>query len=140
MQTPHSFQSCLYYKRRLNTYNFTLYDLGTSDGYSYIWNEATAGRGECEIASCVYNYIEYMSQQNGKEDIIFYFDNCRAQNKNRYYVTMLWYCLQKLIFRQSPTSILKTDTPKMNMIVSTQQLNRPVKIFQYTQLLNGLQL
>ena len=27
LQTPHSFQSCLSYKRGLNTYNFTLYDL-----------------------------------------------------------------------------------------------------------------
>ena len=69
--------------------------MGTSDGYSYIWNEATAGRDACEIASCVYNYIEYMSQQKGKEDFIFYSDNCCAQNKNRYYVTMLWYCLRK---------------------------------------------
>ena len=70
LPTPHSFQSCLNYKRGLNTYNFTLYYLGTSDRYSYIWNEATAGRGACEIASCVYNYIEYMSQQNGMEDYI----------------------------------------------------------------------
>ena len=33
--------------------------------------------------------------QKGKKNFIFYSDNCCAQNKNRYYVTMLWYCLQK---------------------------------------------
>ena len=31
--TPHSFQSCLCYKRRLNTFNFTIYDLGTREGH-----------------------------------------------------------------------------------------------------------
>lgn len=71
-----------------------MYDFGTSDGYSFIWHEAISGRGACEIASCVYSYINIMSQK-GKKNFIFYSDNCCAQNKNRYYVTMLWYCLQK---------------------------------------------
>ena len=38
--TPHSFESALYYKRRLNTYN--LYDFGSTDGH---WNESIASRG-----------------------------------------------------------------------------------------------
>ena len=36
--TPYSFQSCLYYKRRLSTFNFTIYDLGTCEGHCYVWN------------------------------------------------------------------------------------------------------
>ena len=36
--TSHSFESCLYFKRRLNTFNFTVYDLSTHDGYCYVWN------------------------------------------------------------------------------------------------------
>ena len=51
--TPKSFESSLYYKRRLNTYNFTIYNLGKNEGHRYIWNETIAGRGASEIASCV---------------------------------------------------------------------------------------
>ena len=29
LNTPHSFESCLFYKGRLSTYNFTMYDLGS---------------------------------------------------------------------------------------------------------------
>ena len=34
--TPHSFESCLYCKRRLNTFNLTVYDLGTLDGHCFV--------------------------------------------------------------------------------------------------------
>ena len=38
-------------------------------------NEATAGRGAFEIASCVHIYIESMGRQNGLETFIFCSDN-----------------------------------------------------------------
>ena len=56
--TPHSNESCLYYKRRLNNFNFTIYDLGSKSGYSFLWNESTAGRGANEIASCLFSFIK----------------------------------------------------------------------------------
>ena len=34
--TPHSFESALYYRRRLNTFNFTMYGLGSTDGHCYV--------------------------------------------------------------------------------------------------------
>ena len=92
--TPHSFESCLYFKRRLNTFNFTIYDFGTRDGYCFVWNEAIASRGACEIASCLLSFIEKLSK-TGKRKLVMYSDNCCGQNKNRYFVTMLWYALQK---------------------------------------------
>jgi hypothetical protein len=92
--TPKSFESSLYYKRRLNTFNFTVYDFGTKDAFCYIWNETTAGRGASEIASCVFNFIKRQSAE-GKKKFIFFSDNCSSQNKNRYYIAMLWYCLNK---------------------------------------------
>ena len=92
--TPNAFASSMYYKRRLNSYNFTVYNMGTGNGYSYIWHESIASRGGNEIASCVFDYIKSMSQK-GKKDFIFFSDNCTSQNKNRMYVTMLWYAIQK---------------------------------------------
>ncbi|KAL3888956.1 hypothetical protein ACJMK2_001315, partial [Sinanodonta woodiana] len=44
LTTPKSFESACYYKRRLNTFSLTLYNLGNSDGYSFIWNESVSGR------------------------------------------------------------------------------------------------
>lgn len=72
-----------------------MYNLGTSDGHCYIWHESIAGRGACEIASCVFDFMKDMCKL-GKRKFIFYSDNCAAQNKNTFYVTMLWYALQKL--------------------------------------------
>jgi hypothetical protein len=90
--TPKAFESCIYYKRQLNNYNFTIYDYSTSDGYSFLWNESIASRGGCEVASCVYHYIQLKALE-GKKKFIFYSDNCVPQNKNRFFLSMLWYCL-----------------------------------------------
>ena len=90
--TPKSFESSLYYKRRLSTYNFTIYDLGKKDGFCYTWNETVAKRGSSEVASCILSFIAQKSKE-GFSEFIFYSDNCLGQNKNRQYVTMLWYCL-----------------------------------------------
>ena len=65
--TPKGFESSLYYKRRLNTYNFSLYNYETADGFCYVWNESISGRGASEMASCVYDFIE-KSSKNGKKD------------------------------------------------------------------------
>ena len=92
--TPKGFESALYYKRRLNTFNFSMYDLGTKQVQCFIWNESNSGRGACEISTCVYRYIEEMSKA-GKQNFVFYSDNCWAQNKNKHYVSMLWYAMQK---------------------------------------------
>lgn len=83
LMIPKRFESSLYYKRRLNTFNMTVYCLGTGDGYSYIWNEGIAHRGGCEVASCVYSFLKTMSEC-GKKKVVLYSDNCCGQNKNKY--------------------------------------------------------
>ena len=59
---PHSFESVLYYKRRLNTFNFTLYNIGTKDGYCYVWNETITCPGASIIDSCVLHFIKTISE------------------------------------------------------------------------------
>ena len=88
LQTPHSFEFALYYKRRLSTYNVTLYDLGFTDGYSFVWNETISSRGANEIAFCVSLFINEM-RKKGITDFVFFSDYCLAQNKNMFYATML---------------------------------------------------
>lgn len=84
----------MYYKRRLCRYNFTIYEYGTKDSYSYVWNECIASRGASKIASCIYDYVKFRSS-HGKTKFIFYSDNCGSQNKNKFHISMLWFCLQK---------------------------------------------
>ena len=95
LMTPKSFENSLYYKRRLNTFNFSIYNMAKKSGYCYVWNESISSRGACEIASCVYDFI-YLHSSQGKNDFSFFSDNCSGQNKNRYLITMYWFCLNKL--------------------------------------------
>jgi len=37
--TPHSMSSQLYYRRKLATYNLTVFDVAKKDGYYYMWHE-----------------------------------------------------------------------------------------------------
>jgi hypothetical protein len=78
--TPHNFESSLYYKRRLSTFNFTVYDLGTKNGYCYTWNETVAKRGGSEIASCVQSFIAEKSKA-GIKDFVLFSDNFQGLNK-----------------------------------------------------------
>jgi hypothetical protein len=42
--------NALFYKRKLSTYNLTVYSLADGKSINYMWHEATGGRGSCEIA------------------------------------------------------------------------------------------
>ena len=49
-------------------------------------------------------------------------DNCFAQNKNRYYATMLWYCLQKFDLACIENKNLEKVTRSMRTTASTVSL------------------
>ena len=85
LTTPKTNVSQAYYMRKLNTYNLSVYDYGTKNGFCYIWPEWLASRGANEIASCVVQYVTEMVNQ-GKRNIILYSDCCTGQNRNRYIV------------------------------------------------------
>ena len=133
--TPRSFESCLYYKRRLNTFNFSLYDLGTKDGFCFVWNETISNRGACEISSCVYHFIKKKVSE-GKKQFIFYSDNCCSQNKNRFYVTMLWFCIQKFKIQSITHRYLeKGHTQNENDAVhaTIESVSRNIPVFTSSQ-------
>ena len=50
---PKTKASSLYYKTKLQVHNFTLYNLGTKDGYCYAWDEA-----EGNLNSEVFSHIQ----------------------------------------------------------------------------------
>ncbi|XP_070194118.1 uncharacterized protein [Littorina saxatilis] len=96
--TPSSVESCLYYKRKLNTYNLTVYDYRNGQGYCNVWAETASSRGSNEIASCVYRYLERISKEAGVKKVVLFSDSCGGQNRNKNFLTMLWYALTKFHF------------------------------------------
>ena len=52
LYTPCSLVSTLYYKRKLATYNLSVYSHNNGQGTCYMLDESQAKRGSCEIATC----------------------------------------------------------------------------------------
>lgn len=94
LTTPHGNVSVFYYKRKLNVYNFTAFDLGSLQGYCYCWHEQIGKKGANEIASYVLNLIQSKLQDNVKE-FRFWSDNCGGQNRNRIVFLMYMYACWK---------------------------------------------
>lgn len=89
LQTPQSEVSSFYYKRKLLTYNFTIYT-GTKEGYCFMWDESIGKRGSNEISTCILKFIKIMKERGIKE-FSFYSDNCAGQNRNRFIYSMWEY-------------------------------------------------
>ncbi|CAB3237615.1 unnamed protein product [Arctia plantaginis] len=82
LPSPHGEVSILYYKRKLSTYNFTVFNMGTKDATCYMWHEGIANRGANEVASCLYDFIKE-HKRKGITEFRFWSDNCSGQNRNR---------------------------------------------------------
>ncbi|KAL4718003.1 hypothetical protein ACJJTC_003953 [Scirpophaga incertulas] len=80
--TPYGDVSVLYYKRRLATLNFTVFDLASKIGTCYMWHDGIAKRGSIEVSSCLLNFIKHYVEK-GVTDFRFWSDNCSGQNRNR---------------------------------------------------------
>lgn len=90
LPTPCGEVSSFYYKSKLNSMNFTVYNIAEKRGYCYLWSENIANRGANEIATCVFNYLKNYCL--GKT-VTFYSDNCCGQNKNKFIACMYLYAV-----------------------------------------------
>ncbi|CAG9765767.1 unnamed protein product [Ceutorhynchus assimilis] len=70
----------LYYAQKLKTYNFTVYNLATSEATNYIWHEGVGTKGSAEIATCLWHVLHNLDPF--VKDIIFYSDTASGQNRN----------------------------------------------------------
>ncbi|XP_055912304.1 uncharacterized protein LOC129946218 [Eupeodes corollae] len=74
--------SCFYYKRKLEVYNFTVYELASHEANCYVWDETIAKKGCVEVSNCLLKFIEeYVTK--GVRNFHFWSDNCGGQNKNK---------------------------------------------------------
>lgn len=88
LSTPCSEVSDFYYKSKLATYNFTIFDIGTKEGFCYVWSENVGRRGANEIGSCL---LQFLEQKCIEKHVTFYSDNCAGQNKNKYIASLYLY-------------------------------------------------
>ena len=91
LPSPKLTESSVYYKRKLSTYNLTVYSLADNRRTCYMWHEGTAGRGSSDIASCMLKYLT--SQKPEKENVVLFSDTCSGQNRNQFFCSMVVYAL-----------------------------------------------
>ncbi|KAB0790124.1 hypothetical protein PPYR_15557 [Photinus pyralis] len=77
----------IFYKRKLATFNFTIYEVPKRQGHSYIWTEFEGNRGSNEIATCLNKFIHSIS--NTVRHLVLYSDCCPGQNRNAVVACML---------------------------------------------------
>ena len=87
---PCSNESAVFYKRRLSVFNFTFYNIFDKNCFCYTWSETESKRGSSEIATCVYNALQFYDSK-GMKVASLYSDGCSGQNKNSIMATMLLY-------------------------------------------------
>lgn len=86
--------NALFYKQRLKSFNFTIYDVNTKRGDCFMWNEVQGKRGSCEIASCLYQY--FTSCSASVNHISCFSDSCGGQNLNKFVAAMCLTAVQEL--------------------------------------------
>lgn len=106
MPCPRGDVSNFFYVFKLNTLNFTIFEINTKDVNCFVWHEREANRGANEIGTCVLNYLEDLQRNatDGKKfDVIFYSDNCCGQQKNKFIISMYMYAVAVYDFINSIT-------------------------------------
>lgn len=94
LNTPTGNNINLYYSRKYNTYNCTIYESKTRNSYCYLWGESTGNRGCNEIVSCLFKYLMEINYRNHIISLFLFCDSCAGQNKNRAMFSMLYYALK----------------------------------------------
>jgi hypothetical protein len=87
LPTPFSLVSQAYYKRKLSSYNFTVYSLSDGKGTCFLWNETEGQQGSCEIATCLHLYLNSLSPCT--EQVTLFSDSCIGQNRSKFVASAL---------------------------------------------------
>lgn len=116
--------NALFYKRRLTSYNFTIYNVVSKQGDCFMWHESEGGRGSCEISSALFKFLNSLPPT--VEEIRFFCDRCGGQNLNKFVAGMFLLAVQKipqltsidLKFLQSGHSEMECDS--MHSAIGTE--------------------
>jgi len=130
LQTPKDETSVLYYKRKLATYNLTIYDGARKIGRCYVWHEGEGRRGANEVASCLAEFIEEHVQLYSTKEFRLWADNCAGQNKNKFVFTQLMRLSEKLgvkiVLRYLETGHTQNEADSVHHMVEEASKNHSV--------------
>uniref|UniRef100_A0A6P7H5S2 Uncharacterized protein LOC114346528 n=1 Tax=Diabrotica virgifera virgifera TaxID=50390 RepID=A0A6P7H5S2_DIAVI len=123
-----------YYKLKLSTYNFTVYNMADGEGYCYMWYESIGKRGCSEIGSCLINFINHKVDR-GTKQFSFYSDNCAGQNRNKFLFTMYSFLAQKhnIVIKHTFLEKGHTQTEGDSMHSVIERASKHIPIFSPDQ-------
>lgn len=70
----------LYYKKKLKTYNFTVYTLADGTVSNFMWHETDGTKGASEVATCLWQLLCDLPPE--VTEVTFYSDTASGQNRN----------------------------------------------------------
>ncbi|KAG8313290.1 hypothetical protein J6590_108446 [Homalodisca vitripennis] len=95
LATPLITSGLSFYKRKLWTLNFTLYDSSDSSVHCVMWDETKGARGGNEIASALLKWADEVLPGTQVDEITIWTDNCYGQNKNKAVLMCFFWILKK---------------------------------------------
>lgn len=99
--TPSLDHANMFYRRKLSTYNFCLYNGGDGSSDMCVWSEVDGGRGSDEIGSCILYCLEQEFQPlppNQNRTLIYWCDRCAGQGNNFQILTLFKVLIQRRYF------------------------------------------
>lgn len=85
-----------FYKRKLSTIDFTMYDSSDGSAACIMWDESKAARKGNEIASSLLKWADQIIPNSTLTEIKLWTDNCYGQNKYMAIIMCLFWILNKL--------------------------------------------
>lgn len=130
LSVPYSNDSQLYYRRKLNVYNFTIFDCHNNDGYCFVWDECNGRKGSSEIGTCILRYLRQLPPS--VSHVSSFSDTCGGQNRNKYVVAAMLFAVNKiesietidLKYMESGHSYLEADS--MHATIERARKNKKI--------------
>lgn len=91
---PYAGDNQLYYKRKFNIYNFTIFDAYNKTGHCFVWDECNAKKGSNEIGSCLLKYLFQLPLT--VNHVAAFSDTCGGQNRNKHVCAAMLYAVNKI--------------------------------------------
>lgn len=130
LQIPSSDVSLMYYSRKLNMYNLTVYESSPPhNAHCFTWAEINGKRGRNEIGSCLLRW--FLSLPEDASEVTLYSDTCGGQNQNYNIMALMIYIVQKTNihkiehkFLESGHTMIEVDS--MHSAIENAKRNVPV--------------
>ena len=134
LSCPSCSSSVLFYKRKLSSYNLTVYDQAEGEAHCYIWSELHGKRGSSEIGSCLIRHLRSIPQNI--TDVSLVSDSCCGQNRNKYISAALMHMVRTSHIKVIDQKFLVAGHTQIEVdsVHSTiEQAKRKVQIFHPDQ-------